>query len=244
MNNLRLGSFRLLPPVIKNLMIINGIFFLATNTLDSLGIDMVHYFGLHLPNSPLFKPHQLVTYIFMHSDFMHIFINMFMLWMFGKTLEDIWGGKRFLIFYIATGMGGGILFMLFKYLEYHNLSSELPTESIQEVLGNGANALVDGKNYIDYNLAKLNQILNVPTIGASGAVFGILMAFGMTFPNQLVYVYFFIPIKVKYFVIIIGLFELFRGITGTGGNVANFAHLGGMIFGFILIKYWRSKRIL
>jgi membrane associated rhomboid family serine protease len=232
--NYRPSSFRHLPEVVKNLLIINGLFFLATITLDGMGFDMYLFFGLHQFQSPDFMPHQLITHLFMHGNFTHLFFNMFALWMFGKVLENVWGGKKFLIYYMITGLGAATIHLLVSQYQIFELSNKFP--QFLEIAKEGM--------HYKGNLTsmRLTQLISTPTVGASGAVFGVLLAFGMLFPNALLYIYFAIPIKAKYFVIIYGLLELYAGISNNpADNVAHFAHLGGMIFGFFLIKYWRKN---
>ncbi|MCF8277535.1 MAG: rhomboid family intramembrane serine protease [Flavobacteriales bacterium] len=239
---IRPGGFNILPPVVKNLLIINGLFYLATMAFGRYGFDLVKLLGLFIPQSAYFRPHQLVSYIFMHGSFEHIFFNMFALWMFGNAIENYWGGKRFLIYYMVTGLGAGLIHLAILEVELFTILPQLSADAIQMVKNEGLSVLEMNQNYSDPALAKLNSILNVPTVGASGAVFGLLLAFGMMFPNAMIYLYFFFPIKAKYFVIGYGLMELFSGVSNRpGDNVAHFAHLGGMIFGFILIKIWRKK---
>lgn len=237
------GGYSLLPPVVKNLLIINGLFFLGTYAFSTLGIDLVKMLGLFVPQSEFFRPHQLVSYIFMHGSMEHIFFNMFALWMFGNSLENYWGGKRFLVYYMLTGLGAGLIHLGVLEIEFFSLLSSLPQETIEMIRSEGMEVLSRNQNYADPDLAKMNGILNVPTVGASGAVFGLLLAFGMMFPNAQIYLYFLFPIKAKYFVIGYGLLELFSGVSNRpGDNVAHFAHLGGMVIGYILIKYWKSHR--
>lgn len=196
--------------VTKNLIIINVICWLAQMALPRIGIDFTGRMGLHYFGSQEFGIWQLVTYMFMHGNLGHLFFNMFALYMFGTTLERLWGSWRFLIFYLVTGIGAGIAQELVWFL---TLSSYHPM-------------------MIDYLL----------TIGASGAVYGILLGFGMMFPNAPIFFMFIpIPIKAKWFVIGYGLLELFLGITGSADGDAHFTHLGGMIFGFVLIKLWEKK---
>ena len=233
--NYRPGSFRHLPDVVKNLLIINGLFFLATITLNGKGFDLIKFFGLHQFQSPDFMPHQVVTHLFMHANFTHLFFNMFALWMFGKVLENVWGGKKFLIYYITTGLGAAFIHLAISQYQIIELSSILSNETI-ELAKQGRYSMIDP------NSLRLTQLISTPTVGASGAVFGVLLAFGMLFPNALLYIYFAVPIKAKYFVIIYGIFELYAGLTNNpADNVAHFAHLGGMIFGYLLIKYWRKS---
>jgi len=239
---IRPGGFNILPPVVKNLLIINGLFFLATMALGRYGIDLVELLGLFIPQSEYFRPHQLVSYIFMHGGMNHIFFNMFALWMFGNAIENYWGGKRFLIYYMVTGLGAGFIHLGVMEIQLFSVLKELSFEQIEMVKNEGSAVLQAGQNYSESALAQLNLLLNTPTVGASGSVFGLLLAFGMMFPNAQIYLYFLFPIKAKYFVIGYGLIELFSGISNRAGdNVAHFAHLGGMIFGFILIKFWQKK---
>lgn len=232
-NQFRPQGFSILPLVVKNLLIINGIFFLAAIAFEYVWqIDLAQYLGLHYIGASDFRPYQFVTYMFMHdtSSFAHIFFNMFALWMFGYSIENAWGPKRFLIFYFVCGIGAGLTQELVQYLW---VNSEL-----QQYI-----FVVDGIKYIkaEGGVILLSDFLNIfTTVGASGAVYGILLAFGMMWPNSRIYIYFAIPIKAKWFVIIYGLIELFAGFT-SADNVAHFAHLGGMIFGLGLILYWRYK---
>ncbi len=229
-----------IPPVVKNLIIVNAIMLFATYILQMRGIDLVDILGLHYVQSPEFNLYQLVTHMFMHGGLMHLVFNMFALWMFGRVLESVWGPRRFFVFYFVTGIGAAIFYSFVNFIEFQYIASKMTPEAVQMVMTNGAEVLSQGKNYVDL-AGKLNLILNVPTVGASGAVFGILLGFGMLFPNtQLMLLFPPIPIKAKYFVMGYGAIELFSGITNTGGNIAHFAHLGGMLFGFILIKYWNK----
>ena len=241
MNNFR-PSINAVPPVVKNLIIINVLMLFVTYVLELRGFDLSKTLGLHYFASPDFRPFQLVTHMFMHAGLMHPFFNMFALWMFGRVLESVWGPKRFFIYYFVTGLGAAALHTFVNYLEFQHVASRMSPESVQMVLSQGAEILSQGKNYMDGDAGKLNLILNTPTVGASGAVFGILLGFGMLFPNtQLMLLFPPIPIKAKYFVIGYGAIELFSGIANPGSNIAHFAHLGGMLFGFILIKYWNKN---
>ena len=227
-------SFRELPEIIKNLLIINGLLFLATISLESYGIDLTQLLGLHQFQSEDFMPHQLITHFFMHGNFTHLFFNMFALWMFGKILENVWGAKRFLIYYMTTALGAAALHLAVSQYQIYELSNEVPNliELAKKGLYNPSNE----------NSLRLTQLVTTPTVGASGAVFGILLAFGMLFPNTLLYIYFAIPIKAKYFVMIYGALELYLGLSNNpADNVAHFAHLGGMLFGYILLKYWQKN---
>ena len=225
MSDFRPSGFSLLPTVVKNLLILNVLFFLATIACDVvLRIDLADYLGLHYIGASDFQPFQLVTYMFMHGNFAHLFFNMFALWMFGNTLENIWGPNRFLLFYFVCGIGAGLIQELVQYIQY------VTTLQGYENVRIAANQIIPMSEYLNM----------LTTVGASGAVYGILLAFGMMFPNSTLYIYFAIPIKAKWFVLIYGIIELFSGFTSVD-NVAHFAHLGGMLFGLILILYWKKK---
>lgn len=249
-NQFRPGGFSLLPPVVKNLLIINGLVFLATLSLGSvLKIDLNSMFGMYYLGSDRFEPYQFITYMFFHGDFMHLFFNMFAFWMFGNAIENFWGPKRFVIYYFATGLGAAALHQLVQYIEVQMIIDRLvkigmsPEAIDQMVLTGKYNPDILAFISTD-KLLTLYGTYNFPTVGASGSVFGILLAFGMLFPNALVYLYFAIPVKAKWLVIGYGAIELWAGFAATpGDNVAHFAHLGGMIFGFILIKLWKKKDI-
>jgi membrane associated rhomboid family serine protease len=233
-----------IPPVVKNLLIINGLFYLATILLEGQGIDLSNYLGLHYWESPGFRPHQLVTYMFMHGGFTHVLFNMFAVYMFGKVLEGVWGAKRFLIYYMITGIGAGLIQILVAYIRLIPMLSEIPQEGIDLIMTEGYGALLEGKNFVDPLMAQANGLINSVTVGASGAVFGILLAFGMLFPNtELMLLFPPIPIKAKWFVLGYGAIELYSGFANNpNDNVAHFAHLGGMLFGFILIQMWKKDR--
>lgn len=276
MNQFRPGGFSILPPVVKNLLIINGLFFLATWTLgSSYGIDLIEILGLHYFAADKFSPYQFITYMFMHGGLTHIFFNMFALWMFGNALENVWGPKRFLTYYVITGIGAALVHYVVFYFQiapvlsaidsFMNTPSNAALQTMfnKGIISGGNNELNNlisiftqqYNNIVDTNPDKALQLasefmidyreafLNAPVVvGASGAVFGILLAFGMMFPNSVIYLYFAIPIKAKYFVIIYGALELFSGIYDTGSNVAHFAHLGGMVFGYFVLMYWKRQR--
>ena len=215
------------PPVVKNLLIINGLMFLFQMTFPTIGgFDLENSLALHDVRSVYFRPHQIVTHMFLHGGLSHIFFNMFALWMFGQMLENYFGSKRFLIFYMVSGLGAALLHLTVLYFELQpawEAFQSLPAE--------------EQARYIDSPLFKLNQA----TLGASGAVFGCLAAFGYLFPNTMIYVYFLLPIKAKWFVIIYAGLELIMGIRNSAGdNVAHFAHLGGALAGFLLVYFWNK----
>lgn len=232
-----------IPTVTKNLLIINVLMFLGTIVAQSYGIDLAQYLGLHFFLAGDFNAAQLITYMFMHAGFAHIFFNMFAVWMFGRILEQVWGPKRFLFYYLVCGIGAGIIQELVTGISYFNLKASLSPEAVEVVFREGAQILHQNLNYTDPYMANFNITINSGTVGASGAVYAILLAFGMLFPNQQMFIFPLpVPIKAKYFVIGYALIELYAGFANSAGdNVAHFAHLGGMVFGFILIMYWRKK---
>lgn len=229
MNNYINGNIRrIVPPVTLNLIIINTIVWLAQLVLPKYGFDLTDMLGLHFFISNAFNPLQIFSYMFLHSTdgIGHLFFNMFALWMFGSVIERFWGAKRYILFYITCGISAALVQELVWYIS-------MPGDII--------NGVVEYVN-TGYEVISRNDFLSSQTtIGASGAVFGLLLAFGMLFPNSKIYIYFFIPMKAKYFVILYGLAELLFGISGTMGSVAHFAHLGGMLGGIILIMLWRKK---
>lgn len=233
-----------IPPVVKNLLIINTLLLLATMALKRMGFNLNDYLGLYYPISKWFMPHQFISSMFMHANIEHLFFNMFALFMFGRVLENVWGSKRFLIYYVATGVGAVLVHTVVSYIQIKPYLSILSEEQINMVLTKGREAMMMGKNFIDSDMAAFNGLVNSPVIGASGAVFGILLAFGMLFPNtELMLLIPPMPIKAKYFVILYGILELFFGVANmSGDNVAHFAHLGGMLAGFLLLKYWKQDR--
>jgi membrane associated rhomboid family serine protease len=227
MADIRMSSFKAIPPVIKNLIIINVLVFFAQNVFqNNEALNIENLFALHDVHSVYFKPHQLVTHLFMHGGFGHLFFNMFALWMFGSMLENLWGSKRFLIFYIVSGLGAAFLHLGVLYFEMEPIMAmfhQLPPDQQSDLLYSP------------------QFKINTATVGASGAVFGCLAAFGYLFPNSLLYVYFFLPIKAKWFVIIYAGMELWMGVQNTAGdNVAHWAHLGGGLAGFLLVLYWNK----
>jgi membrane associated rhomboid family serine protease len=217
-------GFSFLPVAVKNLLIINAILFLADMVLARFGIDLSDILGLHFFLASGFRPWQLFTYMFMHGNFSHLFFNMFALWMFGATLENIWGPKRFLLFYILCGLGAGLMQEGVQYIEY------ITSLSHYQNVNMGGQILPMGQ-YLNY----------MTTVGASGAIYGLLLAFGMMFPNSMIYLYFLFPIKAKWFVIGYAVIELLTGIFATSDGVAHFAHLGGMLVGLIILLVWKKK---
>lgn len=228
MTEFRPGRFQILPTIVKNLIIINVLVFIAQKIFDSpfASFDLNNLFALHTIQSAHFHVWQIVTYMFMHGSIDHIFFNMFALWMFGSILENTWGEKKFLTFYMLCGIGAALCHLAVLYYENQPLVQDL----------NLYNLDLESHSLI-------LQRLDVPTIGASGAIFGCLAAFGYLFPNTYIYLYFFIPLKAKWFVIIYGVIELFGALRNSAGDdVAHFAHLGGALVGIILCYIWNKKK--
>jgi membrane associated rhomboid family serine protease len=201
----------------------------------SMGIDLDRILGLHYITSTDFKPYQFITYLFMHGDEWHLFFNMFAVWMFGSVLENVWGAKRFIFYYLITGVGAALIQYVIYYFQIQDLTNHF--NSLLDLPDYGANEKAE--------LLELKRRLidRMVIIGASGSLFGILLAFGMMFPNTELYLYFLVPVKAKWFVIGYGAIELFLGIKNNPmDNVAHFAHLGGMLFGFIVIMIWKKNR--
>jgi membrane associated rhomboid family serine protease len=224
------GRFDVLPLVVKNILILNGLFFLATYVLQtSYGIDLIAQLGLRFPAASKFKIWQPITHLFMHGSINHILFNMFSFWMFGSVLENVWGSKRFLNFYIITGLGAATLHYLIVF--FIDLLPILNQIDLDIVTADGTKAL-----YLErYRTA----ILNRPNIiGASGAVAGIWMAFAYLFPNSTLYLFFALPVKAKYLMAAYIVIELYQALRfDPTDQVAHFAHLGGILFGFVIVKY-------
>ena len=233
------GRFGSTPPVTKNLIIINVVMLLGAMLFQQVfRVNLNARLGMFYFQSPLFAPWQIVTHMFMHVGLTHIFFNMYALWIFGKTLESVWGSKRFLIYYLATGLGAAFFLQLVNYIQFAPEIAALKAAYSVDIINH---ALLNEILQPGSQFYEIGRELIRPTVGASGAVYGVLLAFGMLFPNTPLYLMFIpIPIKAKWLVIGFGLLELFLGITQSGGNIAHFAHLGGMIFGFILIRYWNK----
>jgi membrane associated rhomboid family serine protease len=228
-----------LPPVVKVLLIINVALFLLTMLMP----DLTKILAIYSFKSDLFHPYQLISHMFMHGSFWHLFFNMFSLYMFGKVLEEYWGQKRFFIYYFFTGLGAALLHLLIINIEINSLISNMSSEQVALVMNEGSDIIMQGKNYIEPQMRDLNLMINTPTVGASGAIYGLLLAFGMLFPNSILYVYMAIPMKAKYLIMIFVAIELYLGFMNrSGDNVAHFAHLGGMLFGLIFILIWKKKQ--
>ncbi|MEI6184529.1 MAG: rhomboid family intramembrane serine protease [Bacteroidota bacterium] len=244
MRDFRPSRFQILPVIIKNLLIINVIFFLAQNTVGKKFFDMDDLFALHTFQSSLFRPWQLITHLFMHGDLGHIFSNMLALWMFGSVLENYWGPKRFITFYFVCGIGAALAHMTVLFIENQQMISAF---NHLQINSNAAVEAFVSKYPPMYRVETLQDLitsrLNEATIGASGAVFGCLAAFGYLFPNTLIYFYFFIPVKAKWFVLIYAAFELSMAIHNSAGdNVAHVAHLGGALAGIVMVYLWNKRK--
>ena len=219
---------RNIPVVTKNLLLVNIIAFVATWMLQLRGLDLNDLLGLHFFMAADFQAWQLVTYMFLHSGFTHILFNMFALWMFGVVIENVWGPKKFLFYYISCGVGAGIMQEIAQFFSfYFTISAQDPTVGFGELFA------------IGHQLS--TQLNGWTTIGASGAVYAILLAFGMIFPNERIFIFPLpIPIKAKWFVMFYVAIELFSAMSSSGDNVAHMAHLGGMLFGYLMIRYWNN----
>jgi len=255
-------------PVVKNLLIINVLFFAATYLFGmQFNVDLTRHLALYYPGSEYFRPYQYVTYMFMHGGMAHIFFNMYALWLFGSAIENSWGGKRFLFYYLFTGIGAAVLHTFVNYLVNSGMASAITAfqntpspelfkqfaESHKGFFNQNVYDFIhqwslspDNPSYIATALENMYRVyqatINIPTVGASGAVFGILLAFGMMYPNaQLMLIIPPIPVKAKWLVVGYGVLELVLAFSQPGSNIAHFAHLGGMLFGFILIKYWIAQ---
>lgn len=233
----RPSGFGYLPPVTKNIILVNVIMYLATILLiKTKNFDLTSYLGLHYYLAPDFKPHQFITYIFMHStsDPMHILVNMFGVFMFGQALEQVWGPKRYLIFYLVTGFGAALA----EYIVMHFEIRDFLLQTNQQI--DFSLNTEEKSNLINQKFAILNSFT---IVGASGSLMGLLGAFGLLFPNTELLISFLFPIKAKWLVIAYGAFELYSGIQNNpGDNVAHFAHIGGLLVGVILVLYWRKNR--
>ncbi len=256
--------YKNLPPVVKNIIIINVLMFLATAILPSFLLKFgIHFsftdkLGMHYILSEKFNVFQMFTYMFMHApfpNFQHILFNMFAVFMFGPILEQVWGAKKFLFYYLLVGLGAGIIQQLFWQIEFGGLFSAMNQavdlndvsvlSSYQDKLSkyflvSGSFDLISSSDILRMKVELQNALL---TVGASGSVFGLLLAFGWLFPEQRLYLMFIpFPIKARYFVIGYAFIELFLGVANfSGDSVAHFAHLGGMLFGLVAMLYWRKK---
>lgn len=245
------GFMSSVPTVTKNLIIINALMWVATYVFRGMDIQLESYLGLQYFGSEHFNLSQIITYMFMHDPLnpAHVFFNMFGVYMFGRVLEQVWGPKRFLVFYMVTGVGAALMQELTWYIELRPMLEAAGNFATHPNMAPFLKFLRVDEGYLftpDQAIQAKQMIMNsLMTVGASGSVFGILLGFGMLFPNAPLFLMFIpIPIKAKYMVVGYGLLELFAGVANfSGDNVAHFAHLGGMIFGYFLIRYWKKKGI-
>lgn len=229
-----------LTDVVKHLLIINVIVFVAFFVLFPQFKDMLNLF---FPKSIHFQPLQLVSHMFMHGSFGHIFFNMFSLFFLGPMVEQALGSRRFLIFYLLCGFGSMLLHLGIEWYNYMSVIDHLAVD-FDTINTEGRSVISSGKNYVDAASAKMNQVLNIPVVGASGAIMGIFIAFGLMFPNMKLMVFPLpIPIKAKFLMVGAVAFDLFSGVSGFSTGIAHFAHLGGAITGFILIMMWKKSTL-
>lgn len=219
----RQGFMSNMPAAVKNIIIINVLVYLMTSLKGNF---MYENFALFYPTSPFFHWWQPLTHMFMHGGFWHIFFNMYTLFIFGSVLERVWGTKKFLIYYFVTGLGAAAVHTGVEWIQMTHWMSQAAEGSIAAQ-------------------ASIHALKMTPTVGASGAIYGLLMGYAMLYPDAIMSLIFPpISMKAKWFVLIFAAIELFTGVTGTGGGIAHFAHLGGLIFGFILLMYWKKTRRL
>jgi len=239
MNNI-LGN---MPPVVKNLLILNVIMFIITYIGEQQGIRMTYLLGGYVFGSPFFEPYQMVTHFFMHGGLFHIFFNMFALVIFGSALEQVWGAKRFFIFYIATALGAFVFHQIVGYIEFKQLETALLSEGydIFEINKKISELHAQGMIFTEPLLRDYQIAIGVPVVGASGAVYGLLAAFAYLFPNtQLMLLFPPIPVKAKWLVLFLIGIALYNSIRSQpGDNIAHLAHLGGALVGFIIVLLWQ-----
>ncbi len=236
---------------VKHLIIINVIFFAAS---QFLGETMYENMALFYPSNPNFGFWQFVSHMFMHGGVMHILFNMYALWAFGSPLEAMWGRNKFLFFYFAAGLGAGLLYTLVNYYQFNNIFNQLlatgiSSEDIQNILETGKYNTVLENSISKAKLGEFYQIFHTPAVGASGAIYGVLVAFAFKYPNvELMLIFVPIPIKAKYFIPAVVALDLFSGLTGFsifgafgGGGIAHFAHVGGALIGYLLMLYFQKS---
>ncbi|MCF6298068.1 MAG: rhomboid family intramembrane serine protease [Flavobacteriaceae bacterium] len=238
-----------LTEAIKHLIILNVVLFAATNLLTD--INLGNWLALYFPQNESFGFWQFVSHMFMHGGVMHIVFNMYALWAFGSPLEQMWGKNKFLFFYFSAGIGAGLIYTAVNYFQFNGIYENLiglgmESSDIQNLLKSGRYNPDILNEISEEKLTDIYQIYNTPAVGASGAIYGVLVAFGMSFPNaKLALIFFPVPVAAKYFIPVLIAIDLFSGVTGFslfGGGVAHFAHVGGAIIGFIMMKYWQKKQ--
>lgn len=237
-----------LTEAIKHLIILNVIFFAASSFM---GLNLGNWLALYFPKNDHFGFWQFVSHMFMHGGFMHILFNMYALWAFGSPLEQMWGRNKFLFFYFSAGLGAALIYTAVNYFQFNSIYNELigiglEAGEIQNLLESGRYNSNILSQIPEKRLSDLYQIYNTPAVGASGAIYGVLVAFGMSFPNaKLALIFLPVPIAAKYFIPVLIALDLFSGVTGFsifGGGIAHFAHVGGALIGFIMMKYWQKNQ--
>ena len=237
-----------LTETVKHLIILNVLFFAASSFL---GLDLNNFLALYFPENENFGIWQFVTHMFMHGGFMHILFNMYALWAFGSPLEQMWGRNKFIFFYFSAGLGAGLIYTAVNYFQFNSIHNDLinlglQTSDIQSLLTSGKYNSDILNQIPEKKLMEFYQIYNTPAVGASGAIYGVLVAFGMTFPNaKLALIFLPVPISAKYFIPVLIALDLFSGVTGFsifGGGIAHFAHVGGAVIGFLIMWYWKNNQ--
>ena len=236
--------FSSMPPVVKNLLIINVLIWLIMAVVPAAEHTLTKNLALYYFSSTGFRPYQLFTYMFLHGGFTHLFFNMFALVMFGMTIERAMGSGRFLFYYISVGIGAAFIQMGVFALYINHLQGMFDPEATRQIIERGWELMQTGYGFADPDAQELNSFVNTPMVGASGAIYGVLLAFGFLFPNVPIYIFFFpVPVKAKWLIIGYFVLELLYGISGTADGVAHFAHIGGMVFGFLLLLYWKRRGV-
>jgi len=233
---------------VKHLIILNALFYAVSSLL---GIDLNNFLGLYFPENEHFGIWQFVTHMFMHGGFTHILFNMYALWAFGSPLEQLWGRNKFIFFYFSAGLGAGLIYTAVNYFQFNNIQDQLislglQSSDIHTLLTSGKYNSEILSQIPEKKLMEFYQIYHTPAVGASGAIYGVLVAFGMTFPNsKLALIFLPVPISAKYFIPVLIALDLFSGLTGFsifGGGIAHFAHVGGAVIGFIIMWYWKKNQ--
>lgn len=230
--------FSNISPVVKNLLIINIICFIGANIFDY----SLRFFGVFYPDSPFFQVWQIITYMFMHGGFSHLFFNMFALFMFGTVIERVLGSKRFINFYFICGIGALILQYGVQAAEVYQITGTIRAKEFLD-FDFLSNRVTSSLNISQTDLSTLAGIYGTPLVGASGAIYALLLAFAYLFPNMSLYLLFIpVPIKAKYFIPILIVIEIYLSFSSPGSSIAHLAHVGGALFGYILLKLWRVQR--
>lgn len=251
------GGFSSIPPVTKNIMIINALIWLVEMISPQFGVNgIIRHLGLHFIPAQFFNPAQVITYMFVHDQrtFFHVFFNMLTLFFFGPALETVWGSRRFLFYYMVCGVGAAFIQEAVWAFQWHHIMADWEAQNVQLYAREMHITIDEARRAFQESIAHKDPVLirmieesrnSFVTIGASGAIFGLLLGFAFVFPNVPMYLFFIpVPIKAKYMVAGYAVIEFFCGTVGAIDNVAHFAHLGGMLFGLILMLYWKRKGTL